>query len=549
MRIPDSVLMPPVHRTSVRPGPKDWAVFIALLALATLLRIAFFNGPLGSDDLVYLGRSVQIAQGDWASATYNGALRYGFNIPAGFFIYLFGINIIAANLWPLICSVAEVAAVYFLAFRLWGRRAALYGGLILAFMPLHVASATRIHADPVVAFFLTLSFFSFYFAEHYRSRWLYFLAGIAMGLVFWAKELAVVTLLAFVFYPLLWRKIETRWAYVIGGGLVMLLSHFALMNFIAGDPLHAIKVVTRQVSHSFIQGGDAAEDGIWYYFNYLFLDIKHIWLAGFIATAAILFTFYRRLRSRPINRGTAYVIFWLLALIGILSFLPVSLEPLKFVMKQSNYLTLFLAPIALLSGYLIANIKKRSSLALLVTTLGGGFFLAALEQQAYHVFTSNSKAAVDFATRNPGIPIIGTSNNGNISAFYSTLKRPRSNADHFLYINEMPHHPPRHKPSSTAAIHPAFAILDRQTMKWGKNDIAFAKPPACWKIIEQLVPTGFGLGKSLTQMLSMPVSMSPELIRKLLQPRLEQLFQPSPAAVYQVNMNDFWCEQGPPGKR
>jgi hypothetical protein len=86
-------------------------------------------------------------------------------------------------------------------------------------------------------------------------------------------------------------------------------------------------------------------------------------------------------------------------------------------------------------------------------------------------------------------------------------------------------------------------------MKWGKNDIAFAKPPACWKIIEQLVPTGFGLGKSLTQMLSMPVSMSPEPIRNLLQPRLEQIFQPSPAAVYQVNMNDFWCEQGPPGKR
>lgn len=543
MRIPDSVSMPHARRTPARPGSIDWAVLSTLLAVATLLRFAFFNGPLGSDDLIYLDRSVQIAQGDWASANYNGALRYGFNIPAGFFIYLFGVNIIAANLWPLMCSIAEVAAVYFLALHLWGRRAALYGGLILAFMPLHVASATRIHADSVVAFFLTLSFFCFYFAEHSRSRWLYFLTGIAMGLVFWAKELAVVTLLAFIFYPLLWRKIEIRWAYVIGGGLVMLLSHFALMNFIAGDPLHAIKVVTRQLNHSFIQGGVVAEDGIWYYFNYLFLDIKHIWLTGFIATAALLFIFHRRLQSLPINPGTSYITFWLLALIGTLSFLPVSLEPLKFVMKQSNYLTLFLAPIALLCGYYIANINKKFALAILVTTVGGGFFLAALEQQAYHVFTSNSKAAVDFATRNPGIPIIGSSNNGNISAFYSTLKRNQSITDRFLYINQMPHQLPQNKPSANPAIHPAFAIIDRQTMSWGKNDIAFAKPPPCWEVVEQLVPTGFGLGKSLTHMLTMSVEMSPDIIRRMLKPRLEQIFQPDLAAVYRVNMNDFWCER------
>jgi 4-amino-4-deoxy-L-arabinose transferase-like glycosyltransferase len=543
MPISTPASIPDTPRTSPRLNPRDWATLIALLALATLLRLAFFNGPLGSDDLIYLGRSVKIAQGDWGSATYNGALRYGFNIPAGFFIYLFGINIASANLWPLICSVAEVAAVYFLAFHLWGRRAALYGALILAFLPLHVASATRIHADAVVAFFLTLSFVVFYFSEHYRSRLLCFLAGIAMGLVFWAKELAVVTLLAFVFYPLLWRKIEARWIHVIGGGLVMLLSHFALMSMIAGDPLHLIKVVTRQVNHSFIQGGDAAEDGIWYYFNYLFLDIKHIWLAGFIATAAILLALHRRLRSKPIDQGAAYVTFWLLALIGVLSFIPVSLHPLKFVMKQSNYLTLFLAPMALLCGYHIANINKKFALALVVTTVGGGFFLAALEQQAYNVFTSNSKAAVDFAARNPGIPIIGSSNNGNISIFYSILKRHPSITDRFLYINEIPRQADRQTAPAHAGNNAAFAILDRETMRWGKNDIAFAKPLPCWKFVEQLAPTGFGLGKSLTDIFNMFIRIFPDPIRKRLQPPLDAISEPSPAIVYRVNMEDFWCER------
>jgi len=35
--------------------------------------------------------------------------------------------------------------------------------------------------------------------------------------------------------------------------------------------------------------------------------------------------------------------------------MPVSLTPLRFVMKQSNYLSLFMAPIALLAGYQIAR--------------------------------------------------------------------------------------------------------------------------------------------------------------------------------------------------
>jgi 4-amino-4-deoxy-L-arabinose transferase-like glycosyltransferase len=537
-----SILHP--RQTSAQLGTRDWAVLIALLALATVLRLAFFNGAFGSDDLIYLGRSVQIAQGNWASANYNGALRYGFNIPAGFFIYLFGINIIAANLWPLLCSIAEIAAVYVLAFHLWGRRPALCGALILAFMPLHVASATRIHADPVVAFFLTLSFVLFHFSEHERSRLLYFFAGIAMGLVFWAKELAVVTLFAFVFYPALWHRIDARWTYVVGGGLVMLLAHFALMTFVAGDPLHAIKTVTRQVSSSFIEGGDVAEDGIWYYFRYLFLDIKHVWLTGFIATASVLFTFHKRLRSRPVAPGTGYVIFWLLALIGILSFMPVSLQPLKFVMKQSNYLTLFLAPVALLSGFFIANIKKKPAIALLIATLGGGFLLAALEQQAYHVFTSNSKAALDFSKRNPGVSVIGSTNNANISVMFSILNRDQVHADPFLYISNMHRHADAMKPRPAAAAIPAFAIIDQETMNWGKNEVALMQAPPCWEALERLVPTGFGLGLSVATMLDRFIDLSPDTMRLRLKTSIDKISTPGPATVYRVNMADFWCERG-----
>ncbi len=519
----------------------------ALLIAAAILRLALLNGPYGSDDLIYLIHSIKISQGTWDSSNYNGALRYGFNIPAGLFIHLFGLNLISANLWPLLCSVAEIAAVYILALYAWGRRAALYAASILAFIPLHVASAGRIHADPVVAFFLTLSFVFFYFAERDRSRRLYFLTGLAMGMVFWAKELAVVTLFAFVFYPLLWRKIEARWVYVIGGALLMLCAHLALMSVIAGDPWHAIKVVSGQLGKSYIHGNDIPEEELGYYFRYLFLDIKHVWLTGFIAAAAIVCALAQRLRSQAVGAGTAYVIFWLLMLIGVLSFMPISLHPLKFPMKQSNYLTLFLAPVALLAGYQMANIKKKPALVLLIATLGGGLLLAALEQQAYHLFTSNSKAALAFSIRHRGIPVVGSNNNANISVMFSMLDRDQVHADPFLYFSDMARHADPKKPWPATAPITAFAIIDQETMGWGRNEVVLNQAPPCWEAFEQLVPTGFGLGLSVAAMLNELADASPQAVRARLKGALEKISKPGPATVYRVNLADFWCERRPLG--
>lgn len=62
---------------------------IVILAAAALVRQMFFVGPLGSDDVVYLARTIDVAEGLWTSTDYNGALRYGHNSPAGEFCALF----------------------------------------------------------------------------------------------------------------------------------------------------------------------------------------------------------------------------------------------------------------------------------------------------------------------------------------------------------------------------------------------------------------------------------------------------------------------------
>ncbi len=517
-----------------------WAVLMAVLMLATIMRLMFFNGIFGSDDLVYLGRAVQISEGSWSSANYIGSLRYGFNIPAGFFTYLFGVNLFAANLWSLLCSLGEIATIYWFALNVWDRRAALYSSLILVCMPLHIAVSSRIHADPIASFFLTLSFFLFFVAEQQRRPLLYFVTGLAMGLVFWTKEVLLIALFVFALYPLLARRFDLRWLYIVGGGLTMLFAHFLLMFVIAGDPLHLFKITTIQIDRKLIHSN--SEDQVWYYFWYLFVDIKHTWLAPFLAAITIIAVIRRRFLSVNIDTGIAYVVFWLISLIAVLSFTLISWEPLRFIPKQSNYMTLFLAPIALLAGYLVARFPRRIGFMVLAVIMVGGLALGALEQQAYQVFTSNSKAAIAFAKAHPESWIAGSTNNGNIALVYSILDKDPALADRFGYLKQGAF-PERIKVSTVDRMAEGYAVLDWETMEWGSDAMKLDKPPPCWQEITRLVPTGFGFSQTLVKGMLAIIETFPDSVGRRLAPPLQRLSQPQPAIVYRVNGTDFWCER------
>lgn len=523
--------------------PRDWLILASLLLFALALRLVFFNGFFGSDDLTYLERSTQIADGSWESARYNGALRYGYNIPAAFFIYLFGLNVYTANAWTLLCSLVEVALVYFFAARYIGTRAAIISALILASIPLHIALGTRIHADSVLACFLTLAFMLFYTAEQSASRKLYFAAGLALGMVFWIKELALITLLAFVFYPILFRRLNQDWLWVIVGGLVMLAGHLILMQIIAGDPLHLIKTVTGQVQSSFVQSSHG-EDGATYYFKYLFLDIKHTWLAPFLALlaiAVILSTWRKRARGDV----SFYIVWWLLALLAVLTFTPVSIDPFRLAMKQSNYLNLFLAPIALLSGIFLSTMHSRIfSYALLAITMIGGIALGAIEQHAYQVFTANSKAAVAFIQTHPKDWIVGSVNNGNMARVIATLNRDPALAQRFGYLSFDPNDDDVSAPAVGRSAM-GYAILDQETTHWGRTAIKLDVAPICWEEVSTLQPKLDTPGLHLLRALLVIAEYLPDFAQTKVESKVAAYLQPKPATIYRVNINNLWCGAKP----
>jgi 4-amino-4-deoxy-L-arabinose transferase-like glycosyltransferase len=520
---------------------RKWLALSFILALATVLRLLFFNGFFGSDDLVYLSRSNEIASGVWSSANYNGALRYGYNIPAAFFIWLFGLSMFTANLWALLCSLGEVAIVYWFACRFLNAKIAFYAGLIMATVPLHIALATRIHADPVLSCFLTMSFVLMYAAEQSQRKATFFAAGLAMGMVFWVKELATVALLAFISYPLLARHFNRNWLWVIAGGFLALLGHLILMQVIAGNPLHLIQTVLNQVQTSFIQGG-SGQDGLGYYFRYLFADIKHTWLTAYLAVAGLVALLWSmRDLPEPTLSSLSYSTWWLVSLLLVLTALPVSLDPLRFVMKQSNYLNLFIAPMAILSGFALTRLRARVvKTGLLLTVVTGGIALGALEQAAYRVFTANSKAAVEFARVHPDDWVLGSINNGNMAGIRAILDREPALADRFGYLDK----DRSNLQQAVLAAHDSpkgFVVVDQENQDWGTGALAIDSPPSCWAAVQTLEPANLGTSHVIVDVVLRLVGALPPAIAATLMPSLEALAKPAAATVYRVDAKDLWC--------
>ena len=515
------------------PGKQQNGVLILALILlfSFFIRIFFFNGEFGSDEVVYLTRSLEVANGQWSSSNYNGALRYGYNIPSGFFIYLFGLNMFTANLWPLLCSLIEISLVFLFSWKYINHKAALFSALFLAVLPLHVAVSTRLHADPVVSMFLTLSFVSFYKAELESNKYLYFLTGIFLGCVFWVKELASVTFFAFLLYPIFIRKIKRVWLYLVSGALVMLLIHFALMEFIAGDPLHAIRTVMGQMKRGIPAAASRYEDSPWYYFKYLFFDIKHTWLTPLLALLAIL-TFSNSTTLTSGKHGLKYAIYWLASLLVVLTFFPVSFDPLRFAMKQSNYLTLFLAPICIIAGAALTAIPRKAAYLLIAITLSGGVFLSALEQQDYRVFTANSRALLVFSDNHPNRDIYGSVNNGRIGCFHQVINGKDCNSSKIHDFTELP------TDASVSSDTTVFAVIDRETLDWGIHDIKISKVPACWHEIETIVPASIGNSHFILDMILIVTKFMPANIAR----KFEELKTPKPAKIYTTTLTDFWCE-------
>jgi hypothetical protein len=505
--------------------------YLALILVGALVcAVVFSSGPFGSDDLVYLSRAIEVSHGTVEAQNYNGSLRFAYNLPAGLSIAVFGASYWSAALVPLLAGLAEIALIYWFAAKAINRRTALIAAALLAFAPLHIHLNGRIHTDAIVAALITATFVLVWMAERSKRPSLFFLAGLCAGGVFWAKELVIVFLLVLIAYPIFARRWSWQWLWFVGGGLVMLIAHLILMAAIAGDPFHGFKVYFMQIDRDFVGGGK--ESDAFYYFRYLFFDLRHTFLLAPLAVIGLVVWLWRIRRWTPEDSGIHYAVYWGAGLLIVFSFTPLSLDPFQFITKQSNYLNLFLAPLAIVAAYALDRMIAIPRVALLAVSIVIGILLGGLQQQSKRVFTANSKAVAELAMAEPDAWIFATDNNVNITLFSFVMREaeipPR--IDTIASLKEI------QGPIDNAET--VYAVIDHETELWRdpERDVV-ADIPDCWEEVRVLTPRGFGLGQPIIEAIAkIPVA------DRVLAPYT----QPKPATLYRIPASAPWCGEGGP---
>jgi hypothetical protein len=271
----------------------------------------------------------------------------------------------------------------------------------LAVLPLDVTLAGSLNPDPYLALFIVASLIVFYFAEREDRSELYFFAGLLAGWVFWIKEEVIVFGLLFLFLALSERRWRRGWLWFLFGGALCAAADLVFFWSVFGDPLYHYRVVHEAVG-DLIATQTFGETAPSTYLSYLFVKMYHTGLLGWLALAGGILM----LRRSP-EPGRRFVLGWAVGLLIIFSLLPASLAPFTLIRKQSNYMEIFVMPLALLAGWFLAQQRRGIAVLLGGAMIVSGILLSALEQQVVRVVTVNGRAAAVFAAAHPGTPTFG----------------------------------------------------------------------------------------------------------------------------------------------
>lgn len=516
-------------------GKRTVVSFLGVLALAISARVLFSPGFTGTDDVVYAIRGAEIASGIWRPSYDVGELRYGVNLPISFFIRFFGATPFGFNAWSLLCSIAEVSLVFWLASYIWGLRAAILSGLIIALTPIHVILGGVPLADAPLAFLFSLALVSFFYAERAGKTWLYVLAGAAAGFAWWVKPVAAIPFaLIFVVYALVWRVWRREWLLVIAVGAGVVALELTMLWIKFGDPFYSINASRIGLSRTHMQS-----DLLWgsrsplFYFQQMFLDGRDMWITPHLALGGLLFISHDQWRRGKVNFGSSYVTFWALVLISIFSFFVYSLDPLLFIPKQTNYALIFFAPIALLGGYALSRLKGLVLIISVGIFLGGVLVLSALQGLGDELNYSALKKAETFARGHPEALVFVPQHVINAAYLANLATGNPSPPENFVPLRDLPIPRPTSQPFVERV---RYAIADPLAPEMSKpaqgKKITQTLSSASWQKIVELRPESNGIGRPVVTLLErlrphLPLAIDRHLsfTDRLISPRAVEIFR------------------------
>ncbi|OSM01738.1 hypothetical protein MAIT1_01768 [Magnetofaba australis IT-1] len=343
---------------------------MAILALH--LGLCLWSGPIleSSDDLFFAVRSHNLLEHGFAPANHPHEHRIGLYAPVALIFSQLGVNVSSMALWPLLCSLALVAALYWAGARLAGPAAGLAAALLLAVNPFQIIHAMTLTADgPLALFYFLSGLFLFLGRREPPRATLYALLFVLAFTAGFLTKLPIIWMLPLILFLLVrdWRAGEHRrfWGVAIGGGVAAMVVYFGAYAYLFDDPLmrfHSVeKVINVAPEDANLQGQRLTIRGKPLEFLVerltsgpvmLILERQGLSLAWLLWLPALLLTL---IRSRVMPRGSGFWVGHALSFLLLFWFGSTSLSEYNPVGLLGYYLVPLLAPFSLLGGVLLAR--------------------------------------------------------------------------------------------------------------------------------------------------------------------------------------------------
>jgi len=357
-------------------------VIILVLVFSFLIRIAFlFYSPLrGWDETVYLNLGHDLS----ANPLFYSLKNSGWNdfIPSTDIIYGWPNVGFRAPLLPYILSVfyslklnflipiiipflgtLSVFLVYILGKKLFDKKVGLYSAILFALIPIHVFYSGKIWTDPLVVFFILLTFISFWEGYEKENKKHKVLFGLFLALSLLARYTTLWITPIFLFYFLIrdkslkFLKDKYLW-YAIGIFFLTLVPWFIYGFKYYGNILGA-----------FIHGFKAA--GYWggvQSWNFFFVNSWQIFsIIGIVSVFSLLFIF---IKKEFIKREIYLLLIWIIFFSIMVMYMP---------HKEERFIMPIIPAICIISGFFISKLKKYKNIIfgliciVLLTSLWGMF--------------------------------------------------------------------------------------------------------------------------------------------------------------------------------
>jgi 4-amino-4-deoxy-L-arabinose transferase-like glycosyltransferase len=236
------------------------AALIFILGVAAALRVFFFTGYHGQDDIHYIRRAFELSQGGFTPPASHWATRIGLVGPTALFYRAFGVSPLTTNAFPFLCSLLSVVAAFVLGRRLYDARSGLIAAFLVAIFPMDVIFASMLFPTEPVVLFSGVGLGCFVLAERERKPGLYLAGGLSLGLAGVAHEAALMILAIYPVYAFVVARPARAHLWVVVG-IALAFGIDPLIHGLMGDPWVRISAALAHVETDWDTGPDLSYRG------------------------------------------------------------------------------------------------------------------------------------------------------------------------------------------------------------------------------------------------------------------------------------------------